>query len=103
MYNNEQKNEENFWISYADLMAGLLFVFILVLGAIVIRYVYTQDNLEKEKLALTQSQEELINKNEILNKLNILIQNLENEKSELSSALNQSNETVKLSNEEIKK
>lgn len=103
MYNNEQKNEENFWISYADLMAGLLFVFILVLGAIVIKYVYTQDNLEKEKLALTQSQEELINKNEILNKLNILIQNLENEKSELSSALNQSNETVKLSNEEIQK
>ena len=28
MYNKEQKNDENFWISYADLMAGLLFVFI---------------------------------------------------------------------------
>ncbi|MBN2250019.1 MAG: hypothetical protein JW682_06750, partial [Campylobacterales bacterium] len=25
----------NFWISYADLMAGLLFVFILLIGAIV--------------------------------------------------------------------
>ena len=49
MPNNEQKNEENFWISYADLMAGLLFVFILVLGTIVIKYVYTQNNLEKEK------------------------------------------------------
>ena len=62
MYKNEQKNDENFWISYADLMAGLLFVFILVLGAIVIKYVYTQSNLEKEKQALNQSQEELINK-----------------------------------------
>jgi len=58
MYNKEQKNDENFWISYADLMAGLLFVFILVIGAIVIKYVYTQDNLEKEKAALNSSEEE---------------------------------------------
>ena len=36
MYKKNQNNEENFWISYADLMAGLLFVFILVIGAIVI-------------------------------------------------------------------
>jgi len=103
MYNNEQKNEENFWISYADLMAGLLFVFILVLGAIVIKYVYTQDNLEKEKVALNQTKEELIDKNEILNSLNTLIKKLEDEKVELSSQLNQSNETVKLTNEELQK
>ncbi|AXX94131.1 MULTISPECIES: OmpA family protein [Arcobacter] len=57
MYNKEQKNDENFWISYADLMAGLLFVFILVIGAIVIKYVYTQSNLEKEKAALNSSEE----------------------------------------------
>ena len=103
MYNNEQKNEENFWISYADLMAGLLFVFILVLGAIVIKYVYTQNNLEKEKQALNQSQEELINKNEVLNKLNTLIKNLETEKSELSTQLSKSNETINLNNEELQK
>ncbi|MDD4328320.1 MAG: OmpA family protein [Aliarcobacter sp.] len=103
MYNNEQKNEENFWISYADLMAGLLFVFILVLGAIVIKYVYSQNNLEKEKLALNQSQEELINKNEVLNKLNTLIKNLEAEKSELSTQLSKSNETINLNNEEFQK
>ena len=69
MYNNEQKNEENFWISYADLMAGLLFVFILVIGAIVIKYLYTQNNLEKEKQALTLSQEEILNKNSALKKI----------------------------------
>ena len=57
MYNKEHKNDENFWISYADLMAGLLFVFILVIGAIVIKYVYTQNNLEKEKAALNSSEE----------------------------------------------
>ena len=96
MYNNEQKNEENFWISYADLMAGLLFVFILVLGTIVIKYVYTQNNLEKEKLALNQTQEELTDKNEVLNSLNTLIKKLEDEKSELSS-------TVKLNNDELQR
>ena len=69
MYNNEQKIEENFWISYADLMAGLLFVFILVIGAIVIKYLYTQNNLEKEKQALTLSQEEILNKNSALKKI----------------------------------
>ena len=103
MYNNEQKNEENFWISYADLMAGLLFVFILVLGTIVIKYVYTQNNLEKEKLALNQTQEELTDKNELLNKLNTLIQNLENEKTELSNQLSKSNETINLNNTELQK
>ena len=103
MYNNEQKNDEIFWISYADLMAGLLFVFILVLGAIVIKYIYTQSNLEKEKLALNQSQEELINKTEVLNKLNSLIKNLENEKTELSNQLSKSNETINLNNEELQK
>ena len=103
MYNKEQKNDENFWISYADLMAGLLFVFILVLGAIVIKYIYTQNNLEKEKLALNQKQEELTDKNEVLNKLNTLIQNLENEKTELSTQLSKSNETINLNNTELQK
>ena len=69
MYNNEQKNEENFWISYADLMVGLLFVFILVIGAIVIKYLYTQNNLEREKQALNLSQEEILNKNSALKKI----------------------------------
>ncbi len=49
MYRKNQKNDENFWISYADLMAGLLFVFILVIGAIVIKYVYTQNSLESSE------------------------------------------------------
>ncbi|MFX4243503.1 flagellar motor protein MotB, partial [Aliarcobacter butzleri] len=33
MYKKEKNQEENFWISYADLMAGLLFVFILVIAS----------------------------------------------------------------------
>ena len=69
MYNNEENNEENFWISYAVLMAGLLFVFILVIGAIVIKYFYTLYNLEREKQALNLSQEEIVNKNSALKKI----------------------------------
>lgn len=49
-------------------MAGLLFVFILVIGAIVIKYLYTQNNLEREKQALNLSQEEILNKNSALKK-----------------------------------
>ncbi|MFY4749775.1 OmpA family protein [Aliarcobacter butzleri] len=54
MYKKNQNNDENFWISYADLMAGLLFVFILVIGAIVIKYVYAQNSLESSEEAKSQ-------------------------------------------------
>lgn len=78
MYNNNNKeNNENFWISYADLMAGLLFVFILVIGAIIIKYLYTQTDLlaikvdlEKEKKALNLSEEELKNRKNQLEEIN---------------------------------
>ena len=103
MYNKEQKNDENFWISYADLMAGLLFVFILVIGAIVIKYLYTQNTLEKEKAALNQSQEELINKNEVLTKLNDLLKKIEDEKSQLVNQLSKSDEALALNNQELQK
>ena len=59
----------NFWISYADLMAGLLFVFILLIGAIIVKYSLLQSEsnileqtLEKEKIALEKNKKELIQK-----------------------------------------
>lgn len=63
----ESKNgNTNFWISYADLMAGLLFVFILLIGAIIVKYSLLQSeseqlekNLEKEHLALMQRDERI--------------------------------------------
>lgn len=67
--NKNQKESQNFWISYADLMAGLLFVFILLLGAIVIKYVFIQTDLQairtdlqKEKEALGMSEDALADK-----------------------------------------
>mgnify|MGYP005992741835 CR=1 FL=1 len=94
MYKKEQKNDENFWISYADLMAGLLFVFILVIGAIIIKYLYTQNdlqviktNLEKEKLALNISEEELSNKKKLLTQINDKLKEVQDEKVHLSFEL----------------
>ncbi len=70
IFNDKRREEEqNFWISYADLMAGLLFVFILLIGAIVIKYVFIQTDLQairvdlqKEKEALGLSEEALAQK-----------------------------------------
>ena len=44
----------NFWISYADLMAGLLFVFILLIGAIVSKSIILKSDLhdKEERLSL---------------------------------------------------
>ncbi len=39
---NKDNNNTSFWISYADLMAGLLFVFILLVGAIIIKYSFLE-------------------------------------------------------------
>lgn len=60
MYRSQKENEEqNFWISYADLMAGLLFVFILLVGAIVVRYVFVQQDLAAKKVALGKTESAL--------------------------------------------
>ena len=59
MYDKKQNNEENFWISYADLMAGLLFVFILVIGAIIIKYLYAQTDLKTIKTDLDEQKKAL--------------------------------------------
>ena len=49
---NEREDSSNFWISYADLMAGLLFVFILLVGAIVVKSVVLKGDLDTQKKRL---------------------------------------------------
>jgi chemotaxis protein MotB len=69
MYEKDDQNEDiNFWVSYADLMAGLLFVFILVVGAIVIKYVYVQTDLAVIKNELQIEQDALTTSNKELSK-----------------------------------
>ncbi|QOR00571.1 MULTISPECIES: OmpA family protein [unclassified Campylobacter] len=74
--NNSNSEENNFWIAYADLMAGLLFIFILLIGAIVVKYVLTQsdlqtikENLQKQEERLRENKEELNQKEDILKSL----------------------------------
>lgn len=59
MLNAGKSEDQNFWISYADLMAGLLFVFILVVGAIVVKTVLMQSSLQTIKEELKKEKEAL--------------------------------------------
>ncbi|MDA3076495.1 OmpA family protein [Campylobacter sp. JMF_04 NA10] len=82
---SKTSEKETFWIAYADLMAGLLFVFILLIGGIIVKYYLVQDDLkaqtiehEKAMVALQSSQKksaelEALNKifSEQLEKLNV--------------------------------
>lgn len=52
---NKSDSDSNFWISYADLMAGLLFVFILLIGAIVSKSSILKEELHEEKNSLAAS------------------------------------------------
>ena len=56
---NASKNETNFWISYADLMAGLLFVFILLIGAILVKSTIIKNSLDQKETVLNEQNETL--------------------------------------------
>lgn len=78
-------------------MAGLLFVFILVIGAIIIKYLYTQTDLqaikadlEKEKIALNMSEEELKNRKTQLEEINSKLKSTLEENTRLAFDLAQS-------------
>ncbi len=66
----QNKDNNNFWIVYADLMAGLLFVFILLLSAIVLKYIFTQNELKLEQKHLDETRTLIISKDELLKSLN---------------------------------
>ncbi len=66
----------NFWISYADLMAGLLFVFILLIGAIVSKSIILKTDLHKKEQRLLSASQALKEKEVKLKNLDtMLLQN----------------------------
>ena len=70
MFRTEDTNEDsNFWISYADLMAGLLFVFILLIGAIVSKSIILKSDLHNKEAKLTSLSENLKTKENTLDEL----------------------------------
>ncbi|CAA6811098.1 MAG: FIG00638667: hypothetical protein [uncultured Sulfurovum sp.] len=49
-------SETNFWISYADLMAGLLFVFILLIGAIIVKSAIVRNKLTQQETVVSEQE-----------------------------------------------
>ncbi len=70
MFRNDQTSEEsNFWISYADLMAGLLFVFILLIGAIISKSIILKSDLHEKEDKLSSISQALKNRETTLDEL----------------------------------
>ena len=70
MFRAEDTNEDsNFWISYADLMAGLLFVFILLIGAIVSKSIILKSDLHNKEAKLTSLSKTLKDKETSLDEI----------------------------------
>ncbi|MDM5270635.1 OmpA family protein [Sulfurovum sp. zt1-1] len=63
----------NFWISYADLMAGLLFVFILLIGAIVSKSMILKSNLHDKEEKLSQVSKNLEDKEGKLEDIKVVL------------------------------
>ena len=94
--NNHTDTDSNFWISYADLMAGLLFVFILLIGAIVSKSSLLKTELSKKEVSILEKDKLLEQKN----------QNLVKDKIELNQknrALEDKEKILKLKGSEIDK
>ncbi|MCV3385245.1 OmpA family protein [Campylobacter lari] len=89
--NNSSNEENNFWIAYADLMAGLLFIFILLIGAIVVKYVLTQSDLQIIKENLQKQEERLRENKEELNQKEDILKNLSQKLNNTSSTLDDIN------------
>jgi chemotaxis protein MotB len=113
---SNKESEQNFWISYADLMAGLLFVFILLIGAIVVKYVFIQTDLQairtdlqREKEALGLSEEALAKKKQRIKEFKERLEAAKKENIHLAFELKQLQElqertqnSLKLSRKEAK-
>ena len=107
---NNSDNSSNFWISYADLMAGLLFVFILLIGAIISKSIILKSNLHEKEDKLTQISQMLEQKEKNLEGLKVSLASTKSEileKKKLITSkdknLLQSQKTLKLRKDEIDK
>ena len=81
-----KSGDQTFWISYADLMAGLMFVFMLIIGAVVVKYVLSQSDLAKLQKDLSEREKQIVSsQSELARKENVIkeiFSNLDRAKSE---------------------
>ena len=109
-HNKSNSENTNFWISYADLMAGLLFVFILLIGAIIVKSTILKSAIDKKDTVLNEQSQTLmeqsntleIKDDEITKLQNLLAQRDENLK-ENEEHLIISNNTLQLKSDELEK
>ncbi len=101
-YKDKKKSEEtNFWLSYADLMAGLLFVFILLIGAIVVKSSILKSNLNSKESSLENSLSMLLLRDKEVQKLKRLLALRTKELNATKDALLISKDTLKLKTDEL--
>ncbi len=84
---NSAESENNFWISYADLMAGLLFVFILVVGAVIMKYSYVSSELLEQKRSIEKLEKQAKQKQDAAEKLQKELERQKNEAEKRSKEL----------------
>ena len=93
----------NFWISYADLMAGLLFVFILLIGAIVSKSIILKSDLHQKEQRLASVSESLKAKEKQLEDLDSILAKNRALLKEREAALGKNSTLLRLKDEEIAK
>ncbi len=101
MSNSNENKLGNLWLSYSDLMAGLLFVFILLVGMIVAKTIFLKEGLRasKEEFAIV-SQELNQSKKEIV-KLKFDISQLTNIVAQKESMINYRSNIIKKRGEQL--
>ena len=104
MFKKNPKSEDtNFWLSYADLMAGLLFVFILLIGAIVVKSIVLKNSLSSKESSLESSLEMLLLRDTEVQKLKKLLAKRMEELTKNSDKLLITKEALDLKTDEIVK
>jgi chemotaxis protein MotB len=94
-------SQDNFWISYADLMAGLLFIFILVIGAIIVKHNYMTSEFTKQKKSIEKLEERAKKKEEAAEKLKQELLEQKKSMEELSLKAKEKEEAVEKLKEEL--
>jgi chemotaxis protein MotB len=98
---NANDGNNNFWLSYADLMAGLLFIFILLIGAIVVKSIVLKSNLDSKEHSLENSMSALLLRDKEVQKLKLLLAQRTSELNATQDALLISKDALKLKTDEI--
>ena len=102
MFKKTSPNEDNnFWLSYADLMAGLLFVFILLIGAIVVKSIVLKNSLNSKENSLESSLQMLLLRDTEVQKLKKLLADRMRELNKNNKELLITKDALDLKTEEI--